>query len=535
MTQGTKRILLVKPPFRGLTYPGSPKGPELLKAAIRNSGLESAVEVRIVDLQLANQRGEGVPVRYLNEIRTYRPHLIGITNLSTQVNAANELARISKETAPGAVVVKGGYHESSAADWTMRLHRDVVDFCVGSDGSLTTRVEGEEAFVKIVRLLTEGGREKLTENLPTVPGAVYFEGSPPRLRMNPTAVIPKKALDTVFAANFEHTIEYDFPIFGMLPTAHAELSRGCPMRCNYCSAARANSNKVRLRSEASIRRQLKMLRTAGFKAFYADDANLTVNREWARMVARLLGSGDFVWGGNSRIDLLNRETILDFGRNGCRYLFTGLESGVKEVLLGMNKVSSEKMAERYLARAHEVYEWLSEAGIPSSAFLMFGGVKMQGGIRSNYVPESFEDVKESIRFAVSLPGVAYLSMNFLRLLPGTRFAEDPAFACIRPTGEKPLHGGYWDDAFYARTGEKDVRFEWEKHPEIYSCFELEDCMPVSTLANPEYMVEIVVFALQQIESENRRRKSGETKLQLVTGEKGKELVGGLTWAQARKA
>ena len=51
-----RKILLVKPPFNGLTYPGSPKGPELLRAAVRANGI--GVETMITDLQLSWQRKE---------------------------------------------------------------------------------------------------------------------------------------------------------------------------------------------------------------------------------------------------------------------------------------------------------------------------------------------------------------------------------------------------------------------------------------------------------------------------------------------
>jgi anaerobic magnesium-protoporphyrin IX monomethyl ester cyclase len=264
------------------------------------------------------------------------------------------------------------------------------------------------------------------------------------------------------------------------------------------------------------------LKRNGFRAFYADDATLTADKGWAMMVAGILHAEGFVWGGNTRVDRVDRETVFHFGKNGCRYLFTGLESGVKEVLLGMNKVWTGRMAEMYLESAQKVYGYLAEAGIPSSAFLVFGAVRRKGDC---YAPETFGDAKESIRFAVGLKGLSFLSLNFLRFLPGTGFADDPAFACIRPTGEKPLHGGYWDDGYYAMSGESDIRQKWSGKSDVYSCFELEDEMPVSTLVNPEYATELVRFAIRQINMENARRGKNESRLQLSSaGERGKRFI-----------
>jgi radical SAM superfamily enzyme YgiQ (UPF0313 family) len=514
-----KKILLVKPPFKALTYPGNPKGPDLLKASVKEK--ERDLDVRICDLQLASHRKQDVGEIFVDELKSFKPDMIGITNLSVQVNHANRLAEIAKETDPSVVIVKGGYHESSSANWTMELHGDVIDFCIGSDGCCTARVEGENAFREIGSLLAKGGKENLLGNLDNVPGAVYYGGNV--LRMNKPAITSREMLNEFFAVDFDHSPEYNFPVFEKMPTAHAELGRGCPMKCNFCAGAR--TKPLRLRNLQSIRRQLGMLKRKGFEAFYADDSTLTVNCDWAMNVAKILFSQGFIWGGNTRVDQLDRETVMCFGRTGCRYLFTGLESGVKEVLLGMNKVWTEKMADVYLAKAERVYQWLAEAGIPSAAFLMFGGVKKQGNV---YVPETFQDVKESIRFATNLEQVSYISMNFLRFLPGTNFAEDPAFASIRPTGERPLHGGYWDDKYYEATGESDIRQKWNES-EIYSCFELEDEMPVSTLLNQEYATEIVLFAISEIEKVNRKRGKNEPGLQIASaGEKGKEFIDKLT-------
>ena len=204
----------------------------------------------------------------------------------------------------------------------------------------------------------------------------------------------------------------------------------------------------------------------------------------------------FEWGCNTRVDAVDEKLLYIMKDSGCVYMFCGVESGVPEVLLGMNKTRDPK---NYLLSAKHVYKTMSEAGLPSSVFLIFGAAKrVIKDDKPIFIPDDLEDAKKSIEFAISLEP-NYLSMNVLRLLPGVPFSCSEKFASIRPNGEI-VHGGHYDEKWYESKYLKDLR---SKH-EIYRAFEGRGSVNPPHMT-PEVCYKILEFAVKEV---NKAKEKG---------------------------
>jgi hypothetical protein len=205
------------------------------------------------------------------------------------------------------------------------------------------------------------------------------------------------------------------------------------------------------------------------------------------------------------VDTLDDQLIARMHQAGCRYLFCGLESASPEVLLAINK--TEKPGE-YLEYAIRAFDGLRRHGIPCSSFLIFGCPRrVQSNGSLEFKPETADDVERSLEFAVWDLDPDYLSMNVLRFLPGVPLSFAPQYEAVRPTGRQPVHGGYYDSAWYKRTKTTDLR---SKHP-IYRAF--EGCGSVNPPnMTPQQCYDILTKAVDMVNAKNSVQGKRQTQM-----------------------
>lgn len=465
------RVLLVIPPLVERSYSGKFMGVDYLAAAL----LACRHKVKILDLDIAFTRKNDVLKVYKEVLSSFEPQLIGITNMSIQNDIANYLAWFAKKELPNAVVIKGGFHEITGWKFTLELHHDYVDACVIGEGEITIQ--------EIAQSIEKGRWEERKVEIPSV---AYWDGNKAILNdgwmeVNPNLFIPARLL---------HYPEYNFEVFDFAKTAQVMTVRGCPFQCAFCSEA-FFPERIHWREIDHIVRELEWLRNNGYKAIYFDDPTFTLKPSRVLELIKEIKKRDFIWGCNTRVDLLSEEIIKQMGSAGCVYLFCGIESLIPETLLAMNKTRDPN---RYLEKIPSVYKWLYKAGISPSVFLIFGNVRRETDGR--ILPEKWEDIEYTLHQVVKLD-INYISMNILRLLPGTYFSSSSQYALIRPIGGEPVHAGYYDMKWYLLNGKKDIR---SSHP-IYRCFEGARSVN-SNFASPYYVYRIIRTAIDIVNLHN---------------------------------
>ncbi|MBF0320986.1 MAG: radical SAM protein [Nitrospirae bacterium] len=329
--------------------------------------LANGIGVTIID-ELAGQD-------VARELGLYKPDIAGITATTPMAADAYRVAAMCKEM--GIFTVMGGVHASVMPDEALK-HVDVV-----------VKGEGETALLDIIRDGIGNGiiSRPYIKNIDTIP-------PPARHLLQMDFYVRSKS-------RIPHSYLYFVPEGAK--TASVLTSRGCPYSCIYCHntwrgmPTRYNSPERVISEIAGIKKEY------GVETIFFIEDNLFVNKKRLRTICELMieGNVDVLWGGNSRVDNLDRESIALAQRAGCRQITFGFESGSQRVLDLLKKKTT--VAQNKLA-----IELCNEAGIiPQGTFI----VGSPG--------ETLEDVRLTMKF-IEDSGIESAGVCIATPYPGTQ-------------------------------------------------------------------------------------------------------------------
>ncbi|MBI2526946.1 MAG: hopanoid C-3 methylase HpnR [Candidatus Rokubacteria bacterium] len=299
------RVLLVHPSplmYSELYLRLEPLGLERVAGAIRDAGHQ----VRLLDLQIS-------PPRALSrELADFTPQAVGFSvNYVANVPEVIDLAREIKRQRPDCFVFVGGHSASFIAPEVLEHAGGAID-CV-------VRGEGEE----IAPLLLEAVGDPRLEALP---GVVTRQAAGPA----PTLL---DSLDRHLPARDLARDRHRYFIGVLDPCASAELTRGCPWDCSFCSAWTFYGRSYRKASPEGAAEDLARIREPNVflvddVAFIHPEHGMAVGREVER---RGIRKRYYV---ETRCDVLikNREVFAYWRRLGLFYMFLGLEALDEEAL-----------------------------------------------------------------------------------------------------------------------------------------------------------------------------------------------------------
>jgi len=486
------RVLLFSPPLRERTYPGRPPI-YYLSSALRRAGHS----VQTIDVDIAGVRA------FIRLVKTFQPDVIAGTSLSIQINDALKLFRIAKFYRPSAITILGGNHATAAGKYLYPLHRDKLDAVITGEG-LTAIV----AAADIV------GRNRWASQRADIPGSLFFDGTS-IVHGRPSAA----ELPDCYDPDLPYDPSYDFEIFKApngrkLRTFQMMTAFGCQNACFFCFSGTNKRGEVqrveRRMSIASVERTLQRAVGLGYEAIYFDDDTFTRVPEHATDVARLCKKYNLAFGCHTRPDCEDEDIITELVKDGCVYMFSGLESAIPEILLGANKTHDPVAYREAYRRSYRVK---NEMGIQVCAFLIHGLPR-----RSNcsddsdrehaftWAPDTLDDSAASIEFAVRELDPTYVSMNVLRFIPGVPFAEGPLFDFLRPI-RGPLHGGYFDQEWVRAYAAEDPRCF---HP-VLRAFEGAGS-PIPKHMTPQRCYDILERAVAIVNAKNGEAGKNQTRI-----------------------
>ncbi len=288
-------ILLIQPPIRDFYLTAKrtiPYGLACIAATLRAAGFSTEIfdslatsKSRITDLpgELAylkeyypkpdlspfglfhHFRHFGYSFEHIGKtVRESGAFLVGISSLFTAYSdEAIETARIVKKFHPKCKIVLGGHHPTALPEKVMQC----------SDVDFVLRGEGEVSMPLLAgNLKLETGNSKLG----AIPGIV-FRREDGALHMNEPAMMEN--LDN-YPLPATDLVKHSFYKRGKKGSMVIMSSRGCPMKCSYCSVG-SSALKYRRRSVESVIREMEKAVTqyhSGFIDF--EDENLSLEREW---------------------------------------------------------------------------------------------------------------------------------------------------------------------------------------------------------------------------------------------------------------
>lgn len=133
-----------------------------------------------------------------------------------------------------------------------------------------------------------------------------------------------------------------------------QTSRGCPNNCDFCAVPATFGRKLRLKSMATLERELAALRRFGSRHVFVVDDNFTIDRDRALEMAGLFKQHRIAWMGFSTLSVAEDTALLDqLAASGCVSLFIGFESLGNQRLYAKNRRYPDRaaMAEA-VARIH---------------------------------------------------------------------------------------------------------------------------------------------------------------------------------------
>ena len=291
----TKEIETNLPPL-GLGY---------LVSSLRNEFGPDCIEFKIIDRDIEQY------------IKTFKPHIIGITSVSQNYNRAVKYARIAKNY--NLPVIMGGVHISA------------LPSTLSSDMDVGVIGEGEKNIIDLFNLFLEKGHFD-KEGLEKLSGVVFR-------RDDKIVVIEQQKL-------IEPLDRIPIPARDLLKireSTYMFTSRGCPYRCNFCASCRFWGN-IRFFSAEYVVNEIKYLiqKYKVRKISFWDDLFIANKTRLIKILELLkkegiLGKVKFTC--NMRSNLVTEELVLLLKEMNIKSIGMGLESGspiTLEYLKGKN-------------------------------------------------------------------------------------------------------------------------------------------------------------------------------------------------------
>ena len=281
------------------------------------------VEIKITD---------GCKIGYkstLQEIKKFKPDIVGISFYTTLAYGASKLAQEVKKILPSSIVVMGGAHATTLPEDTLKA----------SGADIVIIGEGEKTFSRIVRLISQDKNLSEFANLPGI--CIKIDGkvrqNAPSKFITPLDKIPFPAWDLIDIAEYK-----GWYMSKQSPEATMFFSRGCPYNCTFCSNRVWKSSQpvVRFRSPENIVDEMEYLKNNfSVKEIFDNSDEFNCNLEHSLAVCREIKKRNLgiTWKTQLRVSPFTEELAKELAASGCWYVHLGVESGNQETLNGIKK------------------------------------------------------------------------------------------------------------------------------------------------------------------------------------------------------
>jgi radical SAM superfamily enzyme YgiQ (UPF0313 family) len=378
------RILLISANRTSINMPVFPLGLAYLGASLRKEGHE----VEVLDLL----DDEAPETAIVNAIQVLKPQLIGLSvrNVDNQdprnpeffLPGIRSIIRTCRQASAAPVVVGG-------AGYSIFPHA-ALDFLQGDYGVVG---EGERALSRMARAIEAGGA------IADIPGVVRRG-----CRQSPRRSLTR-SLDRIPSPARELLDVHSYSAAGPMPV---QGKRGCHLKCIYCSSPLIEGRAVRVRSPASIIREIESATERhGIDSFFFVDNLFNYPEDHAIALCEAIAARGprITWRAIINPLWVTHRLVRLMKKAGCTEVSLGFESGSDRMLRRLGKgfgVDDVRRASR-LFREFEI----SQTG-----FLLLGGPG-----------EDRASVDASFSLAEALCPEALKLAVGVRIYPGTAMAR----------------------------------------------------------------------------------------------------------------
>jgi len=429
------RVLLVQPPpppdyigFRRTALP-EPLALETIGAVACPNH-----DVCLLDMRLENALAEA--------LEDFRPDLVGVTCLTTEVYNAQELLKQAKAALPDVFTVVGGHHVSLVPQDFQQPYVDAI--VIG---------EGEETFKELLEALGRAGPGNRDEALAGIEGLAWRHEENEWVVNAPRRLVG--SLDDLPMPARHLAQRYAGRYFFLFDQPHACIatSRGCPFRCNFCSVWKFYHRTCRYCSAERVVDEMEAVEPTAV-SFVDDNFLANVKRAWkiidlikSRGVKKTIGI-------QARTDTISKhpDLIEAFREVGLDTILIGFEAATQERLDAVAKGATVEQNERAM-------DLLNRLGIHMWGAFIVG---------PDFTHEDFQELKKYRE----TKGVIYPQFTILTPLPGTDLYEEKyddlvthdyrlfdALHAVLPT-RLPREAFYKEFASLYRPDNPELLYDW---------------------------------------------------------------------------
>ncbi|MFK5856856.1 MAG: radical SAM protein, partial [Bacteroidota bacterium] len=190
--------------------------------------------------------------------------------------------------------------------------------------------------------------------------------------------------------------------------SNIQTTRGCPMRCDFCSVHTFNGSKYRERPVDEVLDEIETIQDE--RLFFVDDNLIGYTKKSAKRAIQLfkgmINRGiKKDWYCQASLNIADNEEVLKYAaESGCKMILIGIESEKIDQLKETNKKMNIKIG---VDHYEEAFQRIHKHGISVLGALVFG-----------LDSDSLEDIENRTRFAIE-SGIDAMQATIVTPLPGT--------------------------------------------------------------------------------------------------------------------
>ncbi len=323
------QILLINPAYHNFHLPIEPLALEYIASTLEKHNYE----VRILDLNIDDSEIKKV-------IEEYKPDVVGISNMTLQVNNGYRIGNFIKKNFPHINLVYGGIHQPFVYGGMHSMAFPKEPFEKGSADFVIIH-EGEKVFLELVNALEKDkdiGKENIKDLCYKSNGKIIMNTERNVFENLDDLPLPARHLINIKKyKNDIHILPYAKNLAADLIT-----SRGCPNNCDYCTSPLFYNRDIRVRSAENILEEIKEI-VNDYKIKYIhfhDDCFLLNPKIVEELCNNIIKEKlNIRWICLASINSLMKTKNLFklMNKAGCVGIEIGLENADSEVLRIMNK------------------------------------------------------------------------------------------------------------------------------------------------------------------------------------------------------
>jgi radical SAM superfamily enzyme YgiQ (UPF0313 family) len=266
-----------------------------------------------------------------------QPDIVALSMWTHNRHETAALVKTVRTLLPAAIICLGGGHASHCADEVLAEL---------PEANLVIFGEGELTLLELVDLAEKGADWSGIAGIVTrVDGTSRWNAKRERIADLDSLPFPSGWLDEAVGVDLVRQPEF------------ISSSRGCPAACRFCSSPNFWGRQVRYRSPVSVVDEICSIRDR-FGLIYISIRDDTFTADKRRTIAfcqELINRRvNILWNCQSRVEVVDEETLIWMKRAGCECIQLGVESGSEKILELLGKKITPDQVKRAAELVHRI-------------------------------------------------------------------------------------------------------------------------------------------------------------------------------------